>query len=65
MLNFELSGISGPKKQWRDKAREFACAHILPVAWHYDAQDETPLAILDTTDNAGLVNTKVPVPDAS
>jgi acyl-CoA dehydrogenase len=57
MLNFELDNS---QKQWRDKARDFARTHILPVAWHYDRKDETPMKVLDAANQAGLVNTDVP-----
>ncbi|MDJ0781586.1 MAG: acyl-CoA dehydrogenase family protein [Desulfosarcinaceae bacterium] len=57
MLNFELSD---DQKQWRDKARDFARTAILPVAWHYDHKDETPMQILDAAYQAGLVNTDIP-----
>lgn len=57
MLNFNLS----PEQiELQQSAREFALKELLPVAWHYDKLDETPMEILLKADAAGLVNTGVP-----
>lgn len=57
MLNFRLS----PQQlELQQKAREFALKEILPVAWHYDEIDETPLAVLKKAYAAGLINGDIP-----
>ena len=43
MLNFQLS----PEQiDLQKRAREFALQEILPVAWYYDENDETPLEVI-------------------
>ena len=57
MLNFQLS----PKQlELQKKAREFALKEILPVAWHYDEIDETPLPVLKKAYDSGLMNGDIP-----
>ena len=57
MLNFQLS----PKQlELQKKAREFALKEILPVAWHYDEIDETPLPVLKKAYESGLMNGDIP-----
>jgi acyl-CoA dehydrogenase len=57
MLNFNLS----PELiALRDKARKFALDELLPLAWHYDQRDETPLEVLRKADEAGLTNAEIP-----
>jgi acyl-CoA dehydrogenase len=57
MLNFQLS----PKQlKLQKKAREFALKEILPVAWHYDEIDETPLPVLKKAYDSGLMNGDIP-----
>ena len=57
MLNFQLS----PKQlELQKKAREFALKEILPVAWHYDEIDETPLPVLKKAYEPGLMNGDIP-----
>jgi acyl-CoA dehydrogenase len=57
MLDFTLS----PEQlELRKKAREFAREEILPLAWYYDAIDETPLALLQKAHAAGLLNGAIP-----
>jgi acyl-CoA dehydrogenase len=57
MLNFQLS----PKQlELQKKAREFALKEILPVAWHYDEIDETPLPVLKKAYESGLMNGGIP-----
>jgi len=57
MLDFRLTP---EQAELRDKARQFAVAEILPVAWHYDQLDETPLQILRKAYDKGFTNTDVP-----
>jgi acyl-CoA dehydrogenase len=57
MLNFQLS----PEQiVLREKARRFAIQEVLPVAWYYDRQDETPLSVLRKAFAAGIMNTDIP-----
>jgi len=57
MLDFTLS----PEQlELRKKAREFAGKEMLPLAWYYDAIDETPLALLQKAHAAGLLNGAIP-----
>jgi acyl-CoA dehydrogenase len=57
MLGFQLT----PEQEAiRTKAREFALAEILPVAWHYDAIDDTPLPVLRKAWEAGIMNGDIP-----
>ncbi|RPJ75273.1 MAG: acyl-CoA dehydrogenase, partial [Desulfobacteraceae bacterium] len=57
MLGFQLTP---DQLEIQKKAREFALAEILPVAWHYDAVDDTPLPVLRKAWEAGLMNTDIP-----
>jgi acyl-CoA dehydrogenase len=43
------------------KAREFALKEILPVAWHYDSIDETPMPVLKKAWEAGIMNGDIPI----
>jgi acyl-CoA dehydrogenase len=57
MLNFQLS----PEQlKLQKKARKFALKEILPVAWHYDEIDETPLPVLRKAYESGLMNGGIP-----
>ena len=57
MLDFRLT----PEQETlRDRARQFAIAEILPVAWRYDHLDETPLHVLRKAYEEGFTNTDVP-----
>ena len=57
MLNFNLS----PEQETlRLEARKFAVSEILPVAWHYDLLDETPVQILKKSFDAGFMNANIP-----
>ena len=57
MLDFNLT----PQQlELQRKAREFAINEVLPVAWHYDERDETPLFLLKKAFEAGLMNTDIP-----
>jgi acyl-CoA dehydrogenase len=57
MLGFQLT----PKQvEIQKRAREFALREILPVAWHYDAIDDTPLPVLRKAWEAGLMNADIP-----
>jgi len=58
MLNFNLSP---EQEKLRLKARQFAVREILPVAWHYDLQDETPVQIIKKSFDAGFMNTNIPI----
>jgi acyl-CoA dehydrogenase len=57
MLDFGLTPL---QLELRQKAREFALNEILPVAWHYDEKDETPLFILKKAFEAGMMNGAIP-----
>jgi len=57
MLDFRLTP---EQEELRDRARQFAIKEILPVAWHYDQRDETPLHILRRAYEEGFTNTDVP-----
>ena len=57
MLNFNLSD---KQIALRDKARKFALENVLPVAWHYDELDKTPVFVLKKAFEAGLMNTDIP-----
>lgn len=57
MLNFSLTP---EQEQLKIKAREFALAHVLPVAAYYDEIDETPVAVLQKAFAAGLTNGDIP-----
>jgi acyl-CoA dehydrogenase len=57
MLGFHLT----PEQvEIQKRAREFALREILPVAWHYDAIDDTPLPVLRKAWEAGLMNADIP-----
>ena len=57
MLDFTLTPEQIALQQ---KAREFALQEVLPVAWHYDEKDETPLAVLRKAFDAGIMNIDIP-----
>ncbi|MFP4474141.1 MAG: acyl-CoA dehydrogenase family protein [Desulfatibacillaceae bacterium] len=57
MLNFTLSE---ERQQLRDKAREFARQYVLPVAWHYDEKDETPVSVLKKAHELGMMSGDIP-----
>ena len=57
MLDFTLT----PEQiELQQKAREFALKEVLPVAWHYDEKDETPLPVLRKAYDAGIMNVGIP-----
>ena len=57
MLGFRLT----PEQvEIQKRAREFALKEILPVAWHYDAVDDTPLPVLRKAWEAGIMNADMP-----
>jgi acyl-CoA dehydrogenase len=57
MLGFQLT----PEQiELRKKARAFALKELLPVAWHYDAIDDTPLPVLRKAWEAGIMNADIP-----
>ena len=57
MLGFHLT----PEQvEIQNKAREFALREILPVAWHYDTLDDTPLPVLRKAWEAGIMNADIP-----
>ncbi len=57
MLNFSLT----PEQlELRNQARAFALKEVLPVSWHYDEKDETPLFLLKRAFEAGLMNGNIP-----
>ncbi len=57
MLNFQLT----PEQQnIREKAREFARRHVLPVASYYDQVDKTPVPVLKKAFEAGIINGDIP-----
>ena len=57
MLDFTLT----PEQiELQQKAREFALKEVLPVAWHYDEMDETPLPVLRKAYDAGIMNVGIP-----
>ncbi len=57
MLDFSLTP---EQKELREKARRFALEEILPVAWHYDEIDATPLPVIRKAYDAGLINMDIP-----
>lgn len=57
MLNFQLSPA---QLKLQTKAREFALNEILPVAWYYDENSETPLPVIKKAYDAGLINGDIP-----
>lgn len=57
MLNFNLT----PKQlEIQKMTRAFALKEILPLAWYYDDQDQTPLPLLKKAFAAGLMNIDIP-----
>ena len=57
MLGFQLT----PDQVAIQKtAREFALKEILPVAWHYDAVDDTPMPVLRKAWETGIMNCDIP-----
>jgi acyl-CoA dehydrogenase len=57
MLGFQLT----PEQVDIQKtAREFALKEILPVAWHYDAVDDTPMPVLRKAWETGIMNCDIP-----
>jgi acyl-CoA dehydrogenase len=57
MLGFELT----PEQvEIQKRARAFALKEILPVAWHYDTVDDTPLPVLRKAWEAGIMNADIP-----
>ena len=58
MLDFTLS----PEQiALRDSARAFAIKEILPKAWYYDQNNETPLYIIRKAYDEGIMNTNIPI----
>ena len=57
MLGFHLTP---EQAAIQNKAREFALREILPVAWHYDMLDDTPLPVLRKAWEAGIMNADIP-----
>lgn len=57
MLDFTLTPEQTELKQ---KAREFALKHVLPVAAYYDEIDETPVYVLKKAFESGLTNGDIP-----
>ncbi|MFZ2632050.1 MAG: acyl-CoA dehydrogenase family protein [Desulfosalsimonadaceae bacterium] len=57
MLDFTLTPEQSELKQ---KAREFALKHVLPVAAYYDEIDATPLYVLKKAFESGLTNGDIP-----
>ena len=57
MLSFQLSPA---QLNLQTKAREFALNEILPVAWYYDENNETPLPVIKKAYDAGLINGDIP-----
>jgi acyl-CoA dehydrogenase len=57
MLNFELTP---EQMDLQKKARDFALKEILPLAWYYDENDETPLEVIRKAYDAGLINGDIP-----
>jgi acyl-CoA dehydrogenase len=57
MLNFSLT----PEQIEIQKiTRAFALKEVMPLAWYYDDQDQTPLPLLKKAFTAGLMNTDIP-----
>ncbi|TFG42754.1 MAG: acyl-CoA dehydrogenase, partial [Syntrophobacterales bacterium] len=57
MLGFQLT----PEQiEIQKSAREFALKEILPVAWHYDAVDDTPMPVLRKAWEKGIMNCDIP-----
>jgi len=58
MLNFNLSR---EQIKLQKKARTFALETVLPEAWYYDTQDETPVHMLKEAFQQGLSHSDIPV----
>ncbi|MBC8441752.1 MAG: acyl-CoA dehydrogenase family protein [Deltaproteobacteria bacterium] len=58
MLNFNLTR---EQIKLQKKARTFALEQVLPEAWYYDTQDETPVHILKKAFDQGLSHSDIPV----
>ncbi len=57
MLGFNLT----PEQlTLQETARQFALTRVLPVAWYYDEQDETPLPVIRQAFEAGFVGADIP-----
>jgi acyl-CoA dehydrogenase len=57
MLGFQLT----PEQvEIQKKARAFALKEILPVAWYYDAVEDTPVPVLRKAWESGLMNADIP-----
>jgi acyl-CoA dehydrogenase len=57
MLDFTLTE---DQKALQQKARDFALNHILPIAYHCDATEDTPRELLKKAFDAGLMNGDIP-----
>ena len=57
MLDFSLTP---EQKELKQKARDFALKHVLPVAAYYDEIDEAPVSVLKKAYEAGLTNGDIP-----
>ncbi len=57
MLGFQLTP---DQVEIQKTAREFALKEILPVAWHYDAVDDTPIPVLRKAWETGIMNCDIP-----
>ncbi|MDO9265156.1 MAG: acyl-CoA dehydrogenase family protein [Desulfosalsimonadaceae bacterium] len=57
MLDFTLTP---EQTELKEKAREFALKHVLPVAAYYDEIDATPLYVLKKAFESGLTNGDIP-----
>lgn len=57
MLNFQLSDA---QKEIQKNARAFALKEVLPLAWHFDHEDEIPVSLLKKAFDAGVMNTDIP-----
>ena len=57
MLDFTLSPEQVALQQ---KAREFALAEVLPIAWYYDEANDMPFAVLRKAYDAGIMNIDIP-----
>ncbi len=57
MLDFTLSPA---QTELRQKAREFALKHVLPIAAYYDEMDETPISAIKMAFEAGFTTAQIP-----
>lgn len=57
MLNFDLNQ---EQIQLQKDARSFALKHVLPEAWYYDSQDDTPVHLLKKAFELGFSHTDIP-----